>query len=121
MQRLIVAQIDRNTMGWAGAVRYPEDSPWVDWGPYLWASGDSPRQSDGLFWCDSTSQVQRCTSPVLIRDLRYGDLSQEETFWGDHTHPTAQGAGKVANQVIQFFRTTPGHRNDWTPWLDAQP
>jgi hypothetical protein len=56
VQRTIVAQIDRTSTDWAGSVRYPEDSPWVDWGPYRWASGDNPRQSDNLFWCDSANK-----------------------------------------------------------------
>lgn len=118
VQRLIVAQIDRSTTGWAGAVRYPEDSPWVDWGPYLWASADNPRQTDGLFWCDTTSTTPQCTAQPLP-DLRFGDLTQEDTFWGDHTHPTTQGGGKVADRILEFLGKTPQNRNPLTPWIDA--
>ena len=54
VQRLIVAQINQAAGadpndGYAGQMTY-NVAPWVDWGPYLWASGSVPR-SDNFFWC----------------------------------------------------------------------
>ena len=65
-------------------------SPWLSWGPYLWADGLSPR-SDGLVW--------ECA-----------DLS------ADGTHPSPQGAAKVAAMLLQFFKTDATTR----PWFLRQ-
>ncbi|MCA9931017.1 MAG: hypothetical protein KC419_21175 [Anaerolineales bacterium] len=63
-----------------------ENTPWIAWGPYLWADGVNPR-SDGLTWvCDE-----------LI---------------GDGTHPSDSGREKVANMLIDFFKTDTVTR-DW--------
>lgn len=59
-------------------------SPWLQWGPYLWADGLTPR-SDGLTW---------------VRD----------DFGADGTHPSAQGALKVGNMLLSFFATAPTAR-----------
>ncbi len=100
VQRLIVAQIDRTTTDHAGDVRYPESAPWVDWGPYLWASGETP-SNNGLFWCDGASD-QTCRGK---HDFRFGDLDPGySAYWGDHTHPTADAAEKVANQLVKFIK-----------------
>ncbi|MBZ5597047.1 MAG: hypothetical protein LAN83_01885 [Acidobacteriia bacterium] len=122
VQRAIVAQIDGADDGYSGPLDYNSDgtghAPWFDWGPYLWADGESARQ-DGLFWCDTSD-----TSNFACRgvpDLRYGDLVDDglsQYYWGDHTHPTTLGAKKVATQIINWLGPQ-GHRNDWTPWLDA--
>jgi hypothetical protein len=129
VQRLIVAQINQdvnpqNIDPLAGPVNYKSDgtgsAPWFDWGPYLWADADTPRP-DNLFWCDTTSQSLRCTRQALP-DLRFGDLDDpglSQFYWGDHTHPTVSGAGKVAGQIINWLGL-PGNRNEWTLWLDAQ-
>lgn len=61
----------------AGPVR----TPWLAWGPYLWADGLKPR-SDGLTY------------------LR-ADLAD------DGTHPSPVGRLKVARQLLRFFRTDP--------------
>jgi len=60
LQRTIVAQINQIASGHvvdatAGDLNYSASagaiaSPWVGWGPYLWASGPNPN-SQGLFWC----------------------------------------------------------------------
>lgn len=63
-------------------------SPWLSWGPYLWADGYSPR-IDGLKW--------DCPSD----------------FIGDGTHPSAAGSNKVAMLLNNFF-----HNDQTTkPWF----
>jgi len=69
----------------------PVESPWIAWGPYLWADGLVPR-SDGLIW--------QCS-----------DLNT------DGTHPSSQGANKVANMLLGFFTSDATA----TPWFVAQP
>lgn len=54
-------------------------SPWLSWGPYLWANGTTPR-SDGLTW--------------VLSD-----------FQADGTHPSNSGRQKVAQMLLQFFST----------------
>ena len=117
VERLIVHQIDNSTDQYSGQVDY-NTAPWFDWGPYLWADADTPRQADGLFWCDTTSGNPLCDT---FRDVRFGDLTNsylEQHYWGDHTHPSAQGAGKVAGKILDFLGRQPHSRNPWTPWLD---
>ena len=53
--------------------RGPVKVPWISWGPYLWADGETPR-SDGWLW--------RCSD-----------------FQDDGTHPSFLGAVKVGGQV----------------------
>ena len=62
-------------------------SPWLAWGPYLWADGTKAR-SDGL---------------VYLRE----DLAQ------DGTHPSRSGREKVAKQLLSFLRADPTAR----PWF----
>jgi lysophospholipase L1-like esterase len=69
----------------------PVESPWIGWGPYLWADGLVPR-SDGLTW--------ECSD-----------------FAADGTHPSAQGAVKVADMLLDFFTSDATA----TPWFLAQP
>lgn len=55
-------------------------SPWLAWGPYLWADGLTPR-SDGLIWlCD-------------------------DFVPSDRTHPSPSGRLKVAQLLMNFFTT----------------
>jgi hypothetical protein len=62
--------------------RGPVVAPWLSWDAYLWADGLVPR-GDGLTW--------------LCSDLR-------DT---DGTHPSADGAAKVAGMLHAFFRADP--------------
>ncbi|MBS3945778.1 MAG: T9SS type A sorting domain-containing protein [Melioribacter sp.] len=55
-------------------------APWLSWGPYLWADGIIPR-SDGLVW--------------LQTDFRSDD----------GTHPSTNGQKKVAELLLNFFKT----------------
>jgi hypothetical protein len=115
VQRLIVAQIDGTADTYSGNVSYPNDAPWFDWGPYLWANGDTGR-SDGLRWCDTTSNFT-CAGKL---DFRYGQTGGADDYlWGDHTHPSAQGAGRVSGLILDFLGRTPHQRNAFVPWLDA--
>ncbi|HVS32317.1 MAG TPA: hypothetical protein VMS98_12800 [Thermoanaerobaculia bacterium] len=66
----------------AGDLNYNSGvAPFVTWGPYLWANGESPR-SDGLIWLRS-------------------DLAS------DGTHPSTSGRTKVASLLLDFFKTEP--------------
>jgi len=58
-------------------------SPLLLWGPYLWADGVKPRQSDGLVW-------------------------KREDLREDGTHPSAtSGRDKVAQMLLAFFKNEP--------------
>ncbi len=62
-------------------------APYLSWGPYLWVDGTNPR-SDGLTW--------------LCSDLQT-----------DFIQPSSTGVGKVASQLLTFFKTDPTA----TPWF----
>ena len=62
-------------------------APFITWGPYTWTDGTNPR-SDGFTW--------RCS-----------DLEN------DFIHPSAAGSGKIADQLLAFFKTDPTA----TPWF----
>jgi hypothetical protein len=84
---LVEDQLDgASGMNWdpsAGAVQVP----WVQWGPYLWADGETPR-NDGLTW--------QCAD-----------------FVPDGTHPNARGADKSGALLLKFFESDPTTR----PWF----
>jgi hypothetical protein len=67
----------------------PVVSPWLAWGPYLWADGLVPR-SDGLTW--------ECND-----------------YANDGTHPEVLARFKVAGMLEQFFTTD----TTATPWYVA--
>lgn len=57
-------------------------SPLLLWGPYLWANGEKGRKSDKLVW-------------------------KPEDFGQDGTHPSQVGRQKVAELLLDFFKTDP--------------
>ena len=65
-------------------------APVLLWGPYLWADGKTPRQSDGLTYLP-------------------------EDFAGDGTHPAPAAREKVAKLLLDFFTTNPLAK----PWFTA--
>jgi hypothetical protein len=125
VQRLIVAQVNQagniaSTDPYSGTVDY-DHAPWFDWGPYLWADGET-RNSAGIQWCNG----QNDGICGLERDVRYGDPNDQEHFWGDFTHPTAHAAGVVADQLVKFIQgdltTAQHHISDWVvPWISKEP
>jgi lysophospholipase L1-like esterase len=58
------------------------NSPLLLWGPYLWSDGMTPRKSDGQIW-------------------------QRSDLVNDGTHPSDSGRQKVADQLLDFFKTDP--------------
>ena len=82
----------------AGTLTYT-NSPWIAWGPYIWADGSIPR-SDGLTWCaGSLSANPPC--------------SGEQDYQTDLLHPNATGQTKVADMLWKFFSTSAYT----TPWF----
>lgn len=84
---LIRSQIEADA-----ALNYDPDqgevkSPLLLWGPYLWADGVTPRKSDGLVW-------------------------ERSDLVGDGTHPSNTGRQKVAEQLLNFFKTD-AHARTW--------
>lgn len=78
VQWLVRAQIDGDP-----ALNYDDtnpQAPWLAWGPYLWASGATPRTDNGLVW--------------LPTDVA-----------ADGTHPSTSGRQKVGRLLLDFFRT----------------
>lgn len=59
-----------------GAVK----SPWLSWGPYLWANGSTKRSADG-FQYEATD------------------------FSNDGTHHSATGSRKVGRRMLEFFQS----------------
>jgi hypothetical protein len=57
-------------------------TPWLAWGPYLWADGMKGRKQDGLVWT-------------------------REDFGPDGTHPSDAGRRKVAKLLLDFLKTEP--------------
>jgi len=89
-QWFIQAQINQIRTGTvdavAGDLNYknsPATAPWLAWGPYIWAAGDTPR-SDGLIWCDGQASAP-CNGEV--------------DYQSDGTHPDTLGQEKVACQA----------------------
>jgi hypothetical protein len=107
IQKLIVAQINQINTGNidtnAGNLNYnagnpPITSPWVGWGPYLWASGPNAN-SQGLYWCSG-----QAAAPCFgEQDVRAGIPTDP----GDFTHPSTAGEQKVATILLKFMENSP--------------
>ena len=115
VQRLIVAQIQQaagqsSNDQYSGVVDY-SNAPWFDWGPYLWADGENKR-SDLLNWCNGQNDAN-CNFGAQ-KDVRWGN-PQDPNQWGDLTHPSAAGAQKVANMLVNFF--TKSAANGGSPFV----
>lgn len=54
---------------------------WLAWGPYLWAGDQANKRADGLYY-------------------------ERADFESDGTHPSTAGEGKVAGQLLNFFKTS---------------
>lgn len=65
-----------------------DQSPILLWGPYLWTDGTKGRELDSLTW-------------------------QKEDTANDGTHPSNSGREKVANQLLEFFKSNETTR----PWF----
>ena len=85
MRWLIEAQANNDPNLNYDAAKGPAVAPLLLWGPYLWADGVTPRQSDHMVW------------------LR-------EDLGPDGTHPSTSGRQKVAQMLLDFFRTDPNAR-----------
>ena len=70
-----------------GAVK----SPWLSWGPYLWANGQNKRAADGLSW-------------------------EAADFSDDGTHLSATGQRKVGQLLLDFFKSDSTTRG----WFNAR-
>jgi len=77
---LIEAQINNDPNLKFDAAKGPAQAPLLLWGPYLWADGTQPRQSDGLVW-------------------------RQEDLGPDGTHPSDSGRQKVAQMLLDLFQT----------------
>jgi len=77
---LIQAQLKGDAaLNW-DAARGAVQAPLLLWGPYFWADGTTPRQSDGLVWA-------------------------RQDLGGDGTHPSDSGRQKVAEMLLKFFKS----------------
>lgn len=121
IQRLIVAQIKQagglsSNDDYSGPVGYAY-APWFDWGPYLWASGPNFNAA-GVNWCNGQNDPPRCSQND--RDFRDGDL-ERPVWWGDYIHPSANGADKVASELVKWIQDglqSQAFISDWlTPWI----
>jgi hypothetical protein len=84
---LLKRQIEGDSELRYDAARGEVRAPVLLWGPYLWADGITPRKADGV---------------VYTRE----DLA------GDGVHPSPQGRQKVAQLMLNFFKTSPLAK-DW--------
>jgi hypothetical protein len=73
----------------AGDLSYQDVAPWLAWGPYLWADGETPSPLDLTYSCSD--------------------------FLADGTHPSPSGAQKVADQLLDFMPTAAATM----PWFRA--
>lgn len=58
----------------------PVKAPWLSWGPYLWANGQTPNKNSGLMY-------------------------EPTDFGNDGTHPSRAGQDKIGRELFQFLCT----------------
>ncbi len=85
IERQIKGEADLNCDPKKGAVQ----APWLAWGPYLWANGETKR-ADGFFYVESD-------------------------FAKDGTHHSGEGSRKIGAHMLRFFETDATTR----PWFTA--
>lgn len=66
-------------------------APYLVWGPYVWASGTTPR-SDGMVWCD-----RQKGSPC------HGEMDYNAA---DLTHPSTMGMKKVGDAILSVMENS---------------
>jgi hypothetical protein len=71
-------------------------TPLLLWGPYLWADGETPRQTDGLIY------------------------TREDLAPGDGTHPADSARTKVAKMLLNFLKSDPTAKS-WFAGKSAVP
>ncbi len=91
--------IEKQINGDSSSLNYNDGTaPWLSWGPYIWADGINQR-SDGFNWI--------CGYVISESDVRKSD----------GIHPVqgrdGQGARKVADKMMEFFKTDTTTR----PWF----
>lgn len=126
VQRLVVAQIYQMAHGGTGngdpyagdlvdrtePLGPPVLSPWIDWGPYLWANRDRPRSDNLLVWCNDPQGLIPNTCQFK-EDFRNGDSAHG--IPGDFTHPNDNGEQKVGALLLTFLKAS----LTTTPWFLA--
>jgi hypothetical protein len=65
--------------------RGPIESPWLSWGPYLWANGEVPRRDGFRFQLDDFME-------------------------NDRMHESPSGQLKIGGELLRFFKTDPTTR-----------
>jgi hypothetical protein len=76
------------------SIANPSQRPWVDWGPYFWTDGMTPRAGDGLIWrCDPNPYKNG------VPTYRDGDVT------ADGVHQTGNGENKEVDLLLPFFET----------------
>lgn len=83
VRSLILAQI----AGKDPALKVGDKCPVLLWGPYLWADGVTPRKADKLVW------------------------EKQDVREKDGTHPSDSGRRKVAQMLLDFFKTDEGAKS----------
>lgn len=67
-----------------------EDDIYVDWGPYMWADGPTPRRFDGLSWLPQHFEI-------------------------DGLHPSPAGSAVWGQHLFRFFRDNPATAGWFVP------
>lgn len=77
---LIEEQLKDNPALNYDAAKGEVQAPWLSWGPYFWANGQTKRAADGFSW-------------------------EQSDFSGDGTHQSPSGQQKVGQLLLDFFQS----------------